>query len=261
MFFSMSSWVLFLVLVAIIGGAIVVGVVIGRLLRASGAEQRESAGVVQGALLGLVGLLLAFGLSMSVSRYDTRRAIVVQEANSIGTTYLRAQLLAEPMRTESMDVLRQYTDLAIELADQVPQGEAFDAVTLEMEQLQQDLWRLAGDAVAVDPTGTAPRLYIDTLNDTIDRHTDRVTSLGNRVPGSVMVVEVLGSAVALGVLALYLTLLGRGSPPSLLAAAFVVLILFVSYDLDRPQRGLITVPFSALVDARAAMDLPPAATP
>jgi hypothetical protein len=68
-------------------------------------------------------------------------------------------------------------------------------------------------------------------------------------------------AVALGVLALYLTLLGRGSPPSLSAAAFVVLILFVSYDLDRPQRGLITVPFKVLVDARAAMDLPPAATP
>ena len=261
MFFSMSNWALFLMLVAIIGGTIVAGVAIGRLLRTGETEQRESAGVVQGALLGLVGLLLAFGLSMSVARYDARRSIVVQEANSLGTTYLRAQLLDEPMRTESMGVLRRYTDLAIELADQVPDGEAFDAITLEMERLQQDLWRLAGDAVAVDPTGTAPRLYIETLNDTIDRHTDRVASLRNRVPGSVMVVEVFGSAVALGVLALYLTLLGRGLPPSLLAAAFVVLILFVSYDLDRPQRGLITVPFRVLVDARAAMDLPPAASP
>jgi hypothetical protein len=158
-------------------------------------------------------------------------------------------------------VLRDYADLAIELADQVPDGEAFDGTALAMEALQQDLWRLAGEAVTIDPTGTAPRLYVETLNDTIDRHTDRVASLRNRVPGTVMMIEVIGSAVALGVLALYLSLLGRGLTTSLLAAVFVVLILFVSFDLDRPQRGFITVPFRVLEEARAVMDLPPAVDP
>lgn len=261
MFFGMPNTVLFLLLVVVVGGTVGVGVAVGRMLRSRETQERESVGVVQGALLGLVGLLLAFGLSMAVGRYDTRRAIVVQEANSIGTTFLRAQLLAEPQRSDSMDVLRRYTDLAIDLADQVPDSGSFDATAVEMEALQQELWRLAGEAVAGDPTGSAPRLYVETLNDTIDRHTDRVASLRNRVPGTVMVIEVVGSAVALGVLALYLSLLGRGLTTSLLAAAFVVLILFVSFDLDRPQRGFITVPFTVLEDARAAMDLPPAATP
>ncbi|MET0459813.1 MAG: hypothetical protein ABW195_11235 [Ilumatobacteraceae bacterium] len=117
----------------------------------------------------------------------------------------------------------------------------------------------AGDAVAADPVGTAPRLYIETLNDTIDAHTDRITSLRNRVPTPVILLQLAGSALALGVLSLYLALLGRGLIMSLAAGAVVVLIMFVSFDLDRPQRGFITVPSTPLVDVRASMDEPPAA--
>ena len=94
----------------------------------------------------------------------------------------------------------------------------------------------------------------------IDTHNSRVTSLRNRVPSPVVVLQVLGSAVAVGVLSLYLTLLGRGITTSLVAAAVMIVILFVSFDLDRPRRGFITVPSAPLVDVRASRDLPPAAT-
>ena len=112
-----------------------------------------------------------------------------------------------------------------------------------------------------DPTGTGPRLYVESLNDMIDTHTDRVASLRNRVPTPVMLLQIGGSAIAVAVLAAYLAILGRSIVTSLLAAAVVIVILFVSSDLDRPQRGLITVPYTALVEARAAMDPPPAAGP
>ena len=82
---------------------------------------------------------------------------------------------------------------------------------------QQELWSLAGDAVNADPDGTAPRLYIETLNAMIDSHNDLVTSLRNRVPSTVLVLQVFGSAIAVGVLALYLALLGRGLITSLVA--------------------------------------------
>ena len=111
-----------------------------------------------------------------------------------------------------------------------------------------------------DPTGTAPRLYVETLNEMIDTHTSRVSSLRNRVPSTVVMLQVVGSAIALGVLSLYLTLLGRGIVTSLVAAVVVILILFISFDLDRPQRGLITVPYGPLVSVRESMDQPPAAT-
>ena len=84
--------------------------------------------------------------------------------------------------------------------------------------------------------------------------------LNNRVPGAVLAVEVVGAAVALGLLAFYLALLGRGVITVLLAAGLVTLLLLVTFDLDRPTRGLIRVPDTPLTNLRASMELPPAAT-
>jgi len=260
MLFRMSTATLVVVLTVMVVGAAIVGTVIGRRVRDRPDPNHEPVGVVQATLLGLVGLLLAFGLTMAVGRYDTRRALVVQEANDIGTTYLRAQLLAEPSRTRSLDLLTEYGDVAVDLADRVPDSGRFDEDVEHIGDLQRALWHAAGEAVAADPTGTAPRLYIETLNNMIDSHTSRITSLRNRVPDTVVLLQVVGSSVAIGVLAMYLALLGRGLITSVVAAVVVVLILFISLDLDRPHRGLITVPDTALVSARAAMDEPPAAS-
>ena len=260
-FFGMSTAALVVVLVLLVGGAAAVGTIAGRRLRGRPDTVHQPVGVVQGALLGLVGLVLAFGLTMAVGRYDNRRAIVVQEANDIGTTYLRAQLLAEPSRSASLELLKQYADAAVDLADQVPDTRRFDEDVSHIGDIQQALWGEAGAAVGADPTGTAPRLYVESLNAMIDSHTDRVTSVRNRVPSTVVILQVLGGAIAIGVLSLYLALLGRGLATSLVAAGVVILILFISLDLDRPHRGLITVPDQPLVTTRAAMDEPPAAEP
>ena len=80
------------------------------------------------------------------------------------------------------------------------------------------------------------------------------------MPAAVLALEVLGASVALGLLALYLAILGRGVTTVLLAAGLVTLLLLVTFDLDRPTRGLIRVPDGPLVSTRASMSLPPAAT-
>jgi hypothetical protein len=260
MLFSWNTLTLAVVLVVIVGGAAAAGTAIGRRLRHRPADH-PSVGVVQATLLGLVGLLLAFGLTMAVSRYDNRRALVVQESNDIGTTFLRAQLLSEPSRTTSLELLMAYADAAIDLADQVADSEAFVENLDRIGELQRSLWSAAGDAVLADPTGTAPRLYVETLNSMIDTNNERVTSLRNRVPGTVVALQVLGSTIAIGALALYLSVLGRGFVTPLVAGAVVILTLFISLDLDRPQRGLITVPDRPLVAVRQTMEQPPAAGP
>jgi hypothetical protein len=101
-FFRLSSLELGLLVFAVVLGTTLLGVVVGRRLRAHADTLREPFGVLQAALLGLVALLLAFGLTMAVGRYDSRRAAVVEESNAIGTTYLRAQTLREPIRTRSL---------------------------------------------------------------------------------------------------------------------------------------------------------------
>jgi hypothetical protein len=85
-FFRLSSWELALVLFAVTA----LGLAGGRYLRRRSDTLREPFGVLQGALLGLVALILAFGLSLAVGRYESRRAAVVDDANAVGTTYLRA---------------------------------------------------------------------------------------------------------------------------------------------------------------------------
>jgi hypothetical protein len=74
----------------------------------------------------------------------------------------------------------------------------------------------------------------------------------------VLAVEVLFAAIAFGLLACYLALLGRGALPVFLAAGLICLLLLVTFDLDRPTRGLITVPDTALTSLREEMELPPA---
>ena len=105
MFFRLSSLELGLLVFGIVLGTTLLGVFLGRRLRAHADALREPLGVLQAALLGLVALILAFGLTMAVGRYDARRAAVVDDANAIGTTYLRAQTLREPIRTRSLETL------------------------------------------------------------------------------------------------------------------------------------------------------------
>src|SRR5215831_10866865 len=101
----------------------------GRYLRQHHESLREPFGVLQGALLGIVGLILAFGLSLALGRYEDRRAATVAEANAIGTTYLRSQLIAEPERTKSIDLLRRYTDLAVRVSHEVPGSDGIKRTT------------------------------------------------------------------------------------------------------------------------------------
>jgi hypothetical protein len=258
-FFSLPTWVVALLLLALIGGATAAGFALGRYLREHQAALREPFGVLQGALLGVVGLILAFGLTLAVGRYQDRRTATVEEANAIGTSYLRAQLIGEPARSKSLALFPAYTDLAIRISKEVPGSAGMRRTTAAESVLQRRLWRLAGQSIGSAPSASAPRLYVDSLNETFDDQEARLSSLTNRVPGAVLVLEVFGAAVAVGLLALHITVLGRGIIAMLAAGALVTLLLLVTFDLDRPTRGLIKVPDAPLVAVRASMVPPPAA--
>ena len=221
----------------------------------------------------MVGLILAFGLTLQWAgtkrarppswtmrtpserlRVSTPSMVTAPDAN------LRAKTLPEPIRSNSLQRLKTYTDTEIVLSDAVPGSDESVAAAAAGSALQRQLWSLAGQALDRDPIGSATRLYVDSLNEMIDQQTVHLAAMGNRVPGTVLALEVLGAAAALGLLAVYLAVLGRGVLPVLLGAALVAILLFVTFDLDRPTRGLIQVEPTALVAQRASMELPPAAT-
>jgi hypothetical protein len=258
-FFRLSTWELWLIVAGLVLGFVAIGYLAGRVLRTQAETLREPVGIVQGAFFALVGLVLAFGLTLALGRYDARRAAVVDDANAVGTTYLRAQTLAEPTRSRSLELLRRYTDESLELSHSVPTTVKFTQTVAAEDALQRQLWKLAGNALSGAPQDSAPRLYVETLNQMIDQQTVRVAALNNRIPNAVLALEVFGAAFAFGLLALYTAMHGRGATTVVLAGALVTLLLLVIFDLDRPTRGLIRVPDAPLVALRASMTLPPAA--
>ncbi len=258
MLFRLGTPALVIVVIVIVAGTTVGGIALGRRLESAHDEIRQPVGAVQAALLGFVGLLLAFGLTMAVGRYDSRRAAVVVEANAIGTAFLRSETIAEPQRSESIALLRTYVSGRIRLAHLVVETSTFDREVDASSELQRSLWKLAGQALVASPDGTAVRLYVDSLNTMFDAGSSREAAYHDRIPDSVAYLQIGGSALALGVLGLYLATLGRRVLTAMLASVLVVLILLVAFDLDRPQRGLITVPSRALVALQQSMQQEPA---
>jgi hypothetical protein len=257
--FGLPTWFLGLTLLTLLIGSAMTGLLIGRRLSAAADKGRESFGVLQATLIAFMGLILAFGLSLAVGRYEARRAAAVAEANTIGTAYLRAQALDEPVRSQSLAQLVAYTDIELKLSHVRPGSDEADAVAAEASASQRHIWRLTAQAVREQPTATAPKLYQESVNEMFDAQAIRVNGLNNRVPGEVLFIEILGAAIALGLLGLHVGVLGRGIVPLALAAVMVALLLFTIMDLDRPNRGFIRVPDTALAQVRASMELPPAA--
>jgi hypothetical protein len=126
-------------------------------------------------------------------------------------------------------------------------------------RIERRLWPLAATDLETAPTASAPRLYVEALNGMIDGETVRIAALSNRVPTAVLVLDVLGSALALGLLAAYLAIVGRGELAVLLGSGLVAFLLLVTADLDRPTRGMIRVPDAAMTQQLASMTQPPAA--
>ena len=146
------------------------------------------------------------------------------------------------------------------LSKAVPTTGRFRRAVAEEDAVQRRLWTLAGQALTAAPQDSAPRLYVETLNEMIDQQTVRIAALNNRIPNAVLALEVLGAAFAFGLLALYTAMHGRGATTVVLAGALVTLLLLVIFDLDRPTRGLIRVPDTPLLALQASMALPPRLT-
>jgi hypothetical protein len=199
-----------------------------------------------------MAFLLATTMGMASDRFDTRRKLVLEEANSIGTTYLRAGYLPEPASSEIRDLLRKYVPLRIATDDL---AEVRANITRSAE-IQTQLWLIAEDLARANPGSEALMLYISSLNETIDLHETRITAgLYARVPETILLLLVLGSTVAMCMVGYNAGLTRQRSP--LTAVVLIVALGAVTtivIDLDRPRDGLIKVNQQPLVDLFAQIE-------
>lgn len=229
-------------------------------VRASAGEETEKPegqeGYIVSAVLGLLALLLGFTFSLAVDRFETRRHLVVAEANAIGTAYLRTQLLPEPHRARMSQILAHYTDKRIALATTKPKHA--EALLEANDQLVVDMW--AGTAAAFDAIKTLDFSsgYLESINAVIDLDTSRKTARAARVPAEVFAVLFVYLFTTAGVLGYVLRgLRGRLSAGFLLALLTLSLLLII--DIDRPMSGGIMVRQKPMEDLRALMTQPTSA--
>jgi hypothetical protein len=214
------------------------------------AEEDPALGTTVGGLLGLLGLLLAFTFGMAGQRFDTRKTLVVEEANAIGTAWLRTDLVPEPQRSEARRLLRDYAQARLDATDAARRDEAI----ARSEKLQEELWRAAADAARASPTPPSA-LFVASVNEVIDMHGRRVNAaLRNPIPPTIFAALYLVSLLVLGALGY-----ARGLTDDQARAASIVLTLVLAVtiglilDLDRPYEGLLTVSQQSLADVRRSM--------
>ena len=215
-------------------------------------EQEKEAPVsgMVGATLALLALMLAFSFSLAGSRYEDRRQVVLSESNAIGTAYLRAAMLPEPMRTESRNLLREYTDARLEAV----QAEKLSQAIAKSEEIHTRLWAQAVAAAAKD-SSPITALYVQSLNEVIDLHATRMmAALRSRVPAPIWVVLFLLSILSMAMMGYHEAL--TNSRRSIVVVALILgfsTVLFLIVDLDRPRQGTLQVSQQPMIDLRKSM--------
>jgi hypothetical protein len=225
-------------------------------------EESESALSVitstQAATLGMFAILIGFSFSKAITLFEQRRALLLDEANAIGTTELRAEMLPQPYAAETRRLLRDHLDARLSFHRDSDDDAKFRRAVDASTKLHGDLWRQASAASAPQPLSVPIGLYVQTLNDMIDLHAKNLAALRNRVPVSSIL---LHYAIAFAGLLLirYESGLGsvRGSFPAAIVAILFASVILVVIDLDRPRHGLITVSTQPLNDLEASMAAPP----
>jgi hypothetical protein len=256
--FRHPAWLIALILLLACFGAAEVGYRLSK--RGDPSTRRlkkEHISAVQTAIAALLGLLLAFTVSMSVGRFESRKLAVVDEANAIGTGYLRTQLLPEPYHTQAADTFERYTD--VRLAQSADWVAALDLkLRAEQSALQQQLWSYGVTVGEQDPRAVTTGLYISAINEVIDSAGRRDAGLRNHIPETVLYVIIVITVVSLGLLGYTGGVSGnRSLTAGLVMSVVIVAVVFIIMDFDRPSRGTITVSPQAIIDARAAMDTAP----
>ena len=247
-------WLLFLATIAVIFLAVEGGYRLGKYRRRHSPEKDAPVGSMVGAMLGLLAFMLAFTFGLAASRFDERRHTILQDANAIGTTYLRAGLLPEPHRTEARRSLREYVDVRLEGV----QPEKLNQAMSRSVELHTQMWSQATAVAEQDPRSVVAGLFIQSLNQLIDLHATRaMVGLRSRIPAVIWGALFFVALLTMATMGYHEGL--SGTRRSLASLALVVTfssVLLLIVDLDRPREGFLQVSQQSMLDLKKSMTGP-----
>jgi hypothetical protein len=215
-------------------------------------EKETPVSAMVASILGLLAFMLAFAFNLAANRFDMRRQTVLDEANAIGTTYLRTRLLPEPYRSTIAAALRDYVDVRVRA---VTDGTTAEAIA-RSEELQEMIWTEAIKATKdknADPIMTG--LFVKSLNDMFDMHTKRIFfGLQSRIPFIIWVVLYALALLSMMAVGYQSGLSATRRSPAMLGTVLAFAgVLYLIADLDRGHEGFLKVSQQALLDLQRSM--------
>ncbi len=213
-------------------------------------EEREApASKFNDAVLALLGLLLAFTFSMSLVKHDQRRQMVVTDSNSIGDFYTCVSLLKEPVRGKLQAVVRRYVEHRLAMARSYVNEATLQQKLDEIQEMHGQMESLVKKAVDEGTPVVVP--LVNTLNALTSSHAARLMAVRDRLPGSIVLLLFLGAVVSMALLGKHQGVSAEWHLGTTIGfTVLVCMVVWVTLDLNQPQRGLIIVsqePFERLL--------------
>ena len=249
-------WLVYLVTVAVVLMAAEVGFRVGLWLQRRNPESGGTpmTGAVVGGMLGLMAFLLAFCIGIVINQHNGRKAMVVTEANAVGTAYLRAGFLAETDQDRTRDLLREYVEIRLAA---VGEESLLEATLARSEEIHNELWAVVEDVVGQGNDSAIIALFVDSINEVIDVHSERLAAIDLRLPELLWMVLYASSVLSFLLVGVSSSVDGkRDTLAVLLFALAFVAVLMIVVDLDRAQQGILTVSQTALSDLLRQMTTP-----
>ena len=211
-------------------------------------------GIVDGAVFGLLGLVVAFTFSGAASRFDARRNLIVEEVNAIGTAYLRLDILPIQAQPGLRESFRRYVDSRIQIYRKFPDAAAVAAELEIVKQVESEIWTQA--LAAERDAAPAARLLLPALNHMFNISTKRTMTI-NMHPPTVIYAMLFGLALIASLMAGYA--MARAESRAWFHvigfAAVVAMVSYVILDIEHPRQGIIRIDAldRALMDLRGTM--------
>lgn len=220
--------------------------------------ERSNLGTIEAAVFALFGLVVAFTFSGAADRFNQKRGLIAEEANAIGTAYLRLQLVSEKARPELQELFRHYVDSRLETYRKLPNMRAATIEMAETKKTQREIWTKAVTATSLQSSHPdAGKLLLPALNNMIDITTTRNMALRTHPP-NVIYALLFALGLICSLLAGYRMATSRHrSWLHLLSFPLItVIVIYVIVDLEYPRIGLIRLESfdQVLIDVRADMN-------
>jgi len=241
--FYSAPWLLPAVMLLITALLIELPYRIGKLLPLKELVKDDAWNIVQAGLLTLASFVLGLSFAQASSRFDSRRALVVKEANAIGTTWLRADQLDANAEPRFRQILTDYAATRLNAYESPGAAPAlYRQAIARSDRDQVLLWSIASSALRAQRSNLGLSLLMQTLNDTIDVSAEALQAATSHVPTAIVVLTLI--LVALGTLATGLRFARDNSRPLVLSVIYVlayVIVIEMMVDYDRPGTGFVTI--------------------